>query len=100
MGMSMNLCGIVWKGGTYQMIPIADRITVKREYLDDPRFRSVDVQFPYYLDYCATLSPKEATEFVADCGYFLSPENRQQCQDGVRDAILESTFVLAHIFEV
>jgi hypothetical protein len=100
MGMSMNLCGIIWNGGSYQTIPIAGYIMEKPKFRDDPRFRSVDLQFPYYLDYCAILAPEEAMEFVADCGYFLSPENRQQCQDGMRDAILKSTFVLAHIFEV
>ncbi len=100
MGMSMNLCGIVWKGGTYQTIPIAGYVTAKRDFQDDPRFRPVDLQCPYYLDYCAILSPEEAMEFVAECGQIMSAEKLQQCQDGMRGAIHESTFVLAHIFEI
>jgi hypothetical protein len=72
----------------------------KREFRDDPRFRPVDLQYPYYLDHCAILSPEEAMEFVAECGQIMSPEKRQQFQDGVRGAIHDSTFVLAHIFEI
>lgn len=100
MAMSMNLCGIVWERGTYRTIPIAERMSVKRECLQDPRFRQVDIQLPSYMDHCAILSPKEALEFTGDAPIWLIPESRQKYQDGVRDAIQESTFVLAHIFEI
>ena len=100
MAISMNLCGIVWKGTDYQTIPIAAYVTAKRDLQDDPRFRRVDLQFPNYLDYCAILSPEEAMQLVEECGKIMSHEKLKQWRDGVRDGIRRSTFVLAHLFEI